>query len=392
MAKLRVAFVAPSLDILGGQAVQADRLLRAWQADPDVDAWLVPVNTRLPAWLRFASRVKYLRTLVNELTYIPRLVKELARADVVHIFSASYSSFLLAPFPAVVVSRLLGRPAVLNYRSGEGPDHLTRSRIAREVLARVDKNIVPSSFLVDVFRDFGIEATSIPNIVDLSTFRFRERNPLRPRLLSTRNFEGLYNVAATVRAFEIVQQRWPEASLTLVGGGADEPALRALVAQLGLRHVTFAGRVPPQAIAGFYADSDIYMQTPSIDNMPTSVLEAFASGLPVVSTEAGGVPAIVAHGVTGLLAPIADYETVGRHVLRLLDQPDYARGLAQAAYATCGSRTWPVVREQWLSAYHSVLPAAARSATVDAVNAERQEGSHSFTSMSAMPSAVERSR
>jgi len=393
MAKLRVAFVAPSLDILGGQAVQADRLLRAWQDDPDVDAWLVPVNTTLPAALRFTTRVKYLRTLVNELTYLPRLVRELARADVVHIFSASYSSFLLAPLPAFAVARLLGRPAILNYRSGQAPDHLTRSRIVREVLARADKNVVPSSFLVDVFSDFGIEATSIPNIVDLATFRFRERDRLRPRLLSTRNFETLYNVTATIRAFKIVQERWPEASLTLVGGGADEPGLRALVAQLGLRQVTFAGRVPPHAIAAFYADSDIYIQTPNIDNMPTSVLEAFASGLPVVSTEAGGVPAIVTHGVTGLLAPLADYETVGHHVLRLLDQPDYARSLAQAAYATCRSRTWPQVRGQWLRAYRSVLPAAARSSTADGERGDgRPEPAHTRSSVSAMPSAVERAR
>lgn len=375
MAKLRVAFVAPSLDILGGQAVQADRLLHAWQADPDVDAWLVPVNTTWPAGLRFASRVKYLRTVLNELTYVPRLLKELARADVVHIFSASYSSFLLAPLPAFVAARLLGRPAILNYRSGQAPDHLARSKIARLVLARVDKNVVPSSFLVDVFHEFGIDATSIPNIVDLAMFGFRERDPLRPRVLSTRNFEALYNVTATIQAFKIVQQHWPDAALTLVGGGAHEPALRALVAQLGLRHVTFAGLVPPDAIAAFYADSDIYVQTPNIDNMPTSVLEAFASGLPVVSTEAGGVPAIVTHGVTGLLAPVADYETVGHHVLRLLDQPDYARAMARAAYATCRSRTWPEVRGQWLRAYHSVLPET-----------------HKSLSMSAMPSAVERPR
>jgi glycosyltransferase involved in cell wall biosynthesis len=353
--RIKVAFVAPSLRILGGQAVQADRLLSAWRGDSDIDAWLVPVNPAPPAPLRFAEQVKYVRTVVNELTYLPLLVREIARADVVHIFSASYSSFLLAPLPAMLIARAMGKPVLLNYRSGEAPDHLQRSAIARKTIRQVDKNIVPSRFLVQVFREFDIDASIIPNIVDLERFRFRERTPLRPRLVSTRNFDALYNVATTIRAFKIVQDRWPDATLTLVGGGAQEGDLRALVAQLGLRHVTFVGRVTPHTIAQYYADNDIYIQSPNIDNMPTSVLEAFASGMPVVSTEAGGVPAILTHGVHGLLAPLADYETIGAHVLRLLERPDFARQLARAAFATCEACTWQNVREQWVRAYRGVL-------------------------------------
>jgi glycosyltransferase involved in cell wall biosynthesis len=221
----------------------------------------------------------------------------------------------------------------------------------------VDRNVVPSSFLVDVFRGFGIDATIVPNVVDLERFKYRERDPLRPRILSTRNFDALYNVAATIRAFRIVQHQRPESALTLVGGGPQEADLRALVAQLQLRHVTFAGRVRPDEIAGFYAANDIYIQSPNIDNAPTSVLEAFACGLPVVSTEAGGIPAILTHGRHGLLAPLADYETMGRHVLRLLGDPAYARRLARAAYATCEGCTWPSVRERWLDVYRDVASA-----------------------------------
>jgi len=354
MTKLRVAFVAPSLRILGGQAVQADRLLQAWRDDAEVEAWLVPVNPVFPLPLRFANDVKYLRTIVNELTYVPLLARELARADVVHVFSAAYSSFLLAPLPAIVVARALGKPVVLNYRSGEAPDHLQRSAIARRTIASVDKNVVPSRFLVEVFRGFDIDATIIPNIVDLDRFTFRERTPLRPRIVSTRNFDALYNVATTVRAFAIVQQRWPEATLTLVGGGPQEAQLRELVAQLRLRHVTLTGRVNPADIARYYAENDIYIQSPNIDNMPTSVIEAFASGLPVVSTEAGGVPAILTHQRHGLLAPLGDFEMLAAHVLRLLAEPERAREFARAAYATCQACTWLKVREQWLQAYRSV--------------------------------------
>ena len=369
MSKLRVAFVAPSLSILGGQAVQADRLLSAWRDDPDVAAWLVPVNPLPPAPLRPALRVKYLRTAITECTYLPLLTRELARADVVHIFSASYSSFLLAPLPAIAVARMLGKPVVLNYRSGEAPDHLRRSAIARAALARVDRNVVPSRFLVEVFRDFGIDAFSIPNIVDMQRFKYRERTPLAPRLVSTRNFDALYNVAATVRAFRLIQDRRPDAALTLVGGGPQEAQLRELVSDLRVKNVTFTGRVRPDDIARYYAEHDIYIQSPDIDNMPTSVLEAFASGLPVVSTEAGGVPAILTHGRHGLLAPLADYATLAAHVLTLLERPEYARRLARAAFESCQICTWSRVRDEWLRTYRSVVSgrsAVSRSETAAA--------------------------
>jgi glycosyltransferase involved in cell wall biosynthesis len=387
MAALRVAFVAPSLSILGGQAVQADRLLRAWRDDPDVDAYLVPVNPAPPWPFGFATRVKYLRTIVNELVYGPLLLRELRRADVVHVFSASYSSFLLAPLPAILVARALGRPVVLNYRSGQAPDHLRRSAIARTAIARVDRNVVPSSFLVEVFRSFAIDATVVPNIVDLDRFKYRERDPLRPRLVSTRNFDALYNVATTIRAFRIVQEQWPDAELTLVGGGPQEAELRELVARLGLRNVTFAGRVRPDEIAGFYAVNDIYVQSPDIDNMPTSVLEAFASGLPVVSTEAGGVPKILTDGRHGLLAPLGDHETMGRHLLRLLSDPTLARDLARAAYATCDACTWPAVRGRWLDVYRSVA-----SSRAGARAAGSRQLAESTPLTASAPSAVERPR
>jgi L-malate glycosyltransferase len=356
MRKLHVAFIAPSLRILGGQAVQADRLLRAWRDDPDVDAWLVPVNPIPPGPLEHLTRIKYLRTIVTESTYIPRLVAALRRADVAHVFSASYTSFLLAPLPAILIARALRKPIVLNYRSGHAPRHLGRSAVARRAIAAADLNIVPSQFLVDVFRGFGIQATSIPNIVDLNRFTFRERDRFAPRLVSTRNFEGLYNVACTLRAFRLVQDRWPDAMLTLVGAGPLQAELNAFARELELRHVTFVGRVEPHQIADYYAASDIYIQSPNVDNMPTSILEAFASGLPVVSTEAGGIPSIVTSGVHGLLAPLDDHRQLAAHVLRLLDDQDLARRLVRAGQASCQRCTWTEVRDQWLRAYRSVLP------------------------------------
>ncbi len=355
--RLRIAIVAPSVRILGGQAVQAQRLLSSWQGDADVDAWLVPVNPAPPRLLAPLHRLKYVRTLLTQLLYWPQLVRELRRADVVHVFSASYTSFLLAPLPAVVVARLLRKPVFVNYRSGEAPDHLARSAVARAVLRQVDRVVVPSRFLVDVMARFGIEATVISNIVDQRLFTFRDRAALRPRLLSTRNFEPLYNVACTVRAFARIQARHPDASLMLVGAGSQEPTLRALVARLGLRHVTFAGAVAPADMPRYYEGADIYVQTPRIDNMPASVLEAFACGLPVVATAIGGVPTILTHEVHGLLVPDDDEEAVARGVERLLADTALAARLVGAARASCDAYRWDVVRGQWIGLYRELARA-----------------------------------
>jgi glycosyltransferase involved in cell wall biosynthesis len=352
---LRVALVAPSLRILGGQAVQARRLLDAWRDDPDVDAWLVPINPVPPQPFDRLLAVKYVRTLITQLLYYPLLLRELRRADVVHVFSASYASFLLAPLPALLIARLYGKPVVLNYRSGEAPDHLRKSAVARWALRTVDLNVVPSSFLRDVFAGFGIPSRIVANICELDRFQYRERGPLRPRLLSTRNFEPLYNVGCTLRTFARVQARHPEASLTLVGSGPGESALRDQVRDLRLRNVTFAGRVPQEEIHRFYADADIYVQTPSIDNMPASVIEAFASGLPVVATRVGGVPAILEDGVHGLLAPDDDADAVADRILMLLETPVTAHRMAAAARSTCREYDWAVLRGQWIEVYRSLV-------------------------------------
>jgi glycosyltransferase involved in cell wall biosynthesis len=364
--RLRVALVAPSLRILGGQAVQAERLLHAWKDDPDLHVWLVPINPQPRRFQRLLD-VKYLRTIVTQLAYWPLLVRELRRADVVHVFSASYASFLLAPLPAVIVAKLLGKPVVMNYRSGEAPDHLRRSAIARATLRAVDRNAVPSRFLQDVFARFDIRADVIPNIVDTERFAFRRRAPLQPHILSTRNLETLYNVGCTLRAFAQVQQRYPDATLTVAGAGSEDTSLRLLAQELGLRNVTFAGRVSPAEMWRYYAAADIYVQTPDIDNMPSSVLEAYASGCAVVSTDAGGVPAILTDGVHGLLAPCGDHGAVAERILRLLSDAPLAGRLADSALKSCAQYQWDSVRARWLALYRDLARPSALPAPTAAV-------------------------
>ncbi|HEX5886229.1 MAG TPA: glycosyltransferase [Pyrinomonadaceae bacterium] len=203
---VRVLIVAASMDILGGQAVQAERLIRHLQNEPSVRVSFLAINPRLPGPLGKLQAIKYVRTITTSILYILHLLLRVRKYDVIHVFSASYLSFLIAPAPAILVSKLYGKKIVLNYHSGEAEDHLRRwPRSTKPIINLVDEVVVPSEYLVRVFAKFGIDAYAIFNVVDLDKFEFRERTPLRPVFLSNRNLEVHYGVDCVLRAFAYIQ-------------------------------------------------------------------------------------------------------------------------------------------------------------------------------------------
>jgi len=121
---IRLLLVAPALRILGGQAVQANYLLEHLSRESQFQVSFLAHNPRLPRPFRVLQSIKYVRTIVTSLVYVINLLIQVPKHDIVHTFSASYFSFLLAPTPAIIIARLFRKKVVLNYRSGEAEDHL----------------------------------------------------------------------------------------------------------------------------------------------------------------------------------------------------------------------------------------------------------------------------
>lgn len=350
VSRPRIALASFSLDIVGGQGVQARLLLDELGKDGH-EVFFVPFNPRFPRVLQGVRGWRYVRTLLNQALYLPAL-RHLRRADVVHVFSASYWSFLLATMPAMVVARRLGKRVVLHYHSGEAEDHLARwGWLVHPWLRLADEIVVPSEYLRAVFARHGYHARVIPNIVDISHFHHRERTPLRPRLLSARNLEPYYRVDTTVEAFALLKSVYPDATLTIVGYGSEDMRLRRLAASFAVDGIRFVGRVQPEAMPAFYEAADIFVNASVVDNQPVSVLEAFAAGLPVVSTATGDLAAMVRDGETGLVVPPGDPVALANAVARLLEHPDCARLVVRQARQEVDTYTWPRVRNAWAAVY-----------------------------------------
>ena len=349
-SKPHVAVVAASLDLLGGQGVQAQSLIEGLRGD-GYRVTFVPINPAFPRGARWIRRVRGLRTCLNEPLYLAALTR-LMSADVVHVFSASYWSFLLAPVPAMTVARAMNKRVVLHYHSGEADDHLANwGPLVHPWLGLAHEIVVPSEYLHEVFVQHGYATRVVPNVVDVSAFGYRERRPLRPRVLSTRNLEPYYRVDLVIEAFARFRAEVPDARLTIAGYGSEESRLRDQAGVLLGDAVRFVGKIPPWAIPRLYAAHDMYVNASVLDNQPVSILEAFAAGLPVVTSAIGDITAMARHGEMALLVPPSDSMALADAMTAIWRAPGEARRRAACARMHVANYTWPAVRKRWAAIY-----------------------------------------
>ncbi|MCO6439772.1 MAG: glycosyltransferase family 4 protein [Nitrococcus mobilis] len=353
----RLAVIGPVAPPAGGMANQTRQLVELWRAE-GLGVDLVPVNPPYrPAWI---GRMRGVRALVRLLFYIPVVWRTLDRVDVAHIMANSGWSWFLFAVPPLVLGRLKRVACIVNYRGGCAGEFLDRFGWAAKPFMRcADAIVVPSGFLREIFASYGLTVRVVPNIIDTERFRWREPPAVRrlnPRIVVTRHLELIYDVATAVRAFQLVHQQVPGATLTIAGAGPELPALERLAAELGLGDaVTFTGSLSVERMAELYHGADIMLNTSRVDNMPNSILEALASGVPVVSTKVGGIPYMVRDKETALLIEPGDVEAAATAVLRVLNDRALAVGLAQRGRQVAVQYTWQAVRRQWLSLYHRVL-------------------------------------
>ncbi|MCK5481684.1 MAG: glycosyltransferase family 4 protein, partial [Gammaproteobacteria bacterium] len=165
-----------------------------------------------------------------------------------------------------------------------------------------------------------------------------------------------YDIGTALRALRRIHEAFPGARLTVCGSGPERENLMALARELEVGDaVTFTGRLDNNRIAGLYQSADVMINPSLADNMPISILEALACGVPVVSTNVGGVPYLVTHNKTALLVTPGDDKAMAEAVITILSTPALGDSLVKAGYRKIDDYTWPRVRGQLFAVYRSVL-------------------------------------
>lgn len=285
---------------------------------------------------------------------------------IVDLYSGPASVWAMAV--CAVWRGLARRPYVLILHGGSLPRFAARwPRIVGCLLRSAAAVTSPSRYLQQEMSRYRSDIQLIPNGIPVPPPP-AVSGPIGPDLLWVRSFHAIYNPVMAVRVLAAVKARHPEATLTMLGpdkGDGSLEATRAEAERLGVTAaVTFTGPVPKADVGGWLARHRLFINTTNVDNTPVSVIEAMAAGLCVVSTNVGGLPYLVEHGVDGLLVDRDDAAAMAAAIDRLIAEPAAAAALSARALRKAATFDWSVVIPQWLQLLARLDAAPAAEAHV----------------------------
>ena len=288
---------------------------------------------------------------------IATLVKNHRKFDVLVL--EVYSGLgLIVSDAAGRLGKMFRLPLIMFLHGGHLHEFIERHpRWTKRVLNRADFLVAPSPFLAEKIGAFGYQIAEIPNVIDLSEYPFRERSRIAPALIWMRSFHSIYNPEMAIKVLTELRRGVPRATLTMAGVDKGlENKIKRMAEEAGLSGaVRFPGFLDAAEKAREFAAADIYLNTNRIDNMPVSVVEACAFGLPVVATRVGGLPYLIKHRENGLLVPNEDVMAMTRAVKELLDDPELTRRISLGARCLAERSAWTSVRGDWDELFMKIL-------------------------------------
>ena len=269
--------------------------------------------------------------------------------DFILIDTYSTQNFYFA-FLCGLLAKLLKIKYIPILRGGNLPQRLVKSKKLSNLLFKnAHINIAPSKYLKDAFNvhDFN-NVLYIPNSISLKDYEFTPKPIDIPKLLWVRSFVKIYNPKLAIKIFSAIKSKYPEATLCMVGPEKDGSLqnCKAYAEQLNL-NVKFTGQLTKQEWRELSNNYNIFINTTNFDNTPVSVIEAMALGLPVISTNVGGLPYLINNVEDGILVPANNPTHFIDAIVSLVENPTKAQELSIHAREKVSNYDWQIVKLNW---------------------------------------------
>ncbi|MFH2048634.1 MAG: glycosyltransferase [bacterium] len=277
--------------------------------------------------------------LFSFISELKSLIRRVPDYKAVKITYQSGTSFYSEIIPALLIGRFFGKKLVLDYQSNKAESELEDiGRLMLTFLKLFSSIEVSSKFTANVFNKYGLKTEVVPLKVDEKLFKKKQISSVQPRIIMARRLERGNNISIGIKAYNIVKQKYPRAELYILGDGPQREWLEWMVKSENIHGVTFTGYLPPEKLAEQFSESDIYLNTSTIDGLPLSLLEALHCGLAVISTKSGEIPEYIQNGVNGLLVESTNYSQIADLIIKLVENPQLAAALSSAGMISANSK------------------------------------------------------
>jgi glycosyltransferase involved in cell wall biosynthesis len=292
----------------------------------------------------------------RQLAFLRFLSRRLAACNILHIVFLPGISFVRLILPAVVLARFFGKRVIVDYRSPLLLNRFAVWGIFLKTFWRLcDRVLVPSAFHGQLIRSLGGRSEYIRLSLNLSTISPRQIGRLQPRVVLAADLEEENNTICAIRAYKLVKQKYPRAEMTIVGTGSQLAVLERTVEKERIPGVTFAGSVTREQRREAIGNSEVYVNCSSMDYLPMAVVEAFAFGLPVLTTPVSAETGAVRDGDNALLYKYGDHVGLAERIIALIEDQGLAERLARSARRTAENYSWPSVRNEWGLLYRDLI-------------------------------------
>jgi len=247
--------------------------------------------------------------------------------------------------------RILRVPYVPCLHGGNLPTRINNSpALSRQLFGKSFTNVAVSGYLANPLQQRGWKVMIIPNNIHLSTYPFLQRTSCNGHMLWVRSFHEIYNPTLAIQLLHELRKTNPDARLTMVGPDKDGSlaTCKELAATLNVdAYVAFKGLLPRDEWIQLSASHDVFINTTNFDNLPVSVIEALALGLPVVSSNVGGVPFLIEDNIDGLLTEAGNLTSFTTAVQRLQNDDVLVQQLSIHARKKAERYDWQAIKIQW---------------------------------------------
>ena len=225
------------------------------------------------------------------------------------------------------------------------------------VFENSNTNIIPSIYIESIFKKYNFKTTYIPNCIDFSNYKFKLRKTIRPRIMWLRSFHEIYNPKMAIEVLKILNSNYNDVKLTMVGPDKDGSLKECL--ELSKKYklnqkIEFVGYLRKIEWLELAKDHDIFINTSTIDNMPVSILEMMALGLPIISTNVGGIPFILESRKNSFLVASNDSKNMASRVEYLIKEPKIARKISLNALNSLKPFSADLVVSEWVKIIKTV--------------------------------------